>query len=253
MSDYLLLPALGLCIASILTVVGARLVQRAGRHLPLPLWFIVVSLATPLVWIAFQAVILAIILPDPDVHAGLVRKWPLYLREVVFGIAWKLWICGAVCTAGLALFKRRSSDGPVRDARAQYWLLHLGGAIAAAIILPATMDYWIDHGRVNGRFAFVALGYAFFVGLIPVIATSFALLRMGGARAQLRYAEPVAALYAAIIVWRGYVWHQAVASRPGAFAVIAVEICAILGVFAAWFAVRRGNRAAAAVAERLSR
>lgn len=250
MSDHLLLPALGLCIASVLTAVGARLVERAGWHPTPPLWFLAVSLTTPLVWIAFQAVILVCILPDAQVHAGMARNGARYFREVVLGIGLKLWICGAVCTGGVALFKRRSGHDPISDARARYGLFLLGGVIAASIIVPMTMGYWIDHGRVNGKFALAALLSAFFVGLIPVVAASFALVRMGGARVHLRYAEPMVAPYAAAVAWRVYLWQQAVASRPGASAVVAFGICSLAGVLAGWFVIRYGNRAARAALAR---
>ena len=247
MADYLLLPAVGLCVASMLTLGGARIVERAGWNLPLPLWFFVVSISSPLAWFVLQLSILGIILPDAHLKAGLVHNASAYVRDVLLAIGLKLWVCGAVCTAALAFFRRRYNDSPRRDARAQHALWLAGGALAAAIILPMAMDYWIENGRLSGPFALFTLGCAFVIGAAPVAAVSFALLRMGGARVHLRYAEPLAALYGTIIVGCGYVWHQAVITRPGASAVIAVEICAVIGVLVAWFAIRRGNRAAAAV------
>lgn len=250
MADYLLMPTIGLSVASMFTLGGARLVERAGWNPPLGLWFFVVSVSSPLAWFVLQAVILGMILPDPDVRAGLVRNEASYFRDVLFGIGLKLWVCGAVCTAGLAFFRRRLNGSPVRDARAQHALWLAGGALAAAILLPMAMDYWIENGQLSGPFAIFTLACAFVIGLAPGAAVSFGLLRMGGANLHLRYAEPLMALYGVIIVGCGYLWHHAVVARSGAYAVIAVEICALIGVLLAWFAIRRGNRAAAAVLAR---
>jgi hypothetical protein len=250
MADYILLPMIGLCVASMFTLVGARLVERAGWHLPLPLWFFVVSVSSPLAWFLLQAFVLGIILPDAHLRAGLVHNWPSYVRDVLFGIGLKLWVCGALCTAGLAFFRRRFNESPERDARAQHALWLAGGAVASAIILPMAMDYWIQNGRLSGPFASFTLACAFVIGVAPLTGISLGLLRMGGTRIHLRYAEPSAAFCGIIIVVCGYVWHHAVVTRPGAYAVIAVEICALVGVFVAWFAIRRGNRAAAAVLAR---
>lgn len=247
MADYLLMPTIGLSVASMFTLVGARLVERAGWNLPPALWFFVVSVSSPLAWFVIQALILGIILPDPAVRAGLVHNEPSYLRDVLFGIGLKLWVCGAVCTAALAFFRRRFNDSRVKDARAQHALWLAGGALAAAIILPMAMEHWIENGRLSAAFALFTLGCAFMIGVAPLAAVSVGLLRMGGAHLHLRYAEPLACLYGTIIVGCGYVWHQAVSTRPGASAVIAVEICAVIGVLLAWFAIRRGNRAAAAI------
>ena len=247
MADYLLMPTIGLSVASMFTLVGAKLVERAGWNLPPALWFFVVSLSSPLAWFVIQALILGIILPNPAVRAGLVHNEPSYLRDVLFGIGLKLWVCGAVCTAALAFFRRRFNDSPVKDARAHHALWLAGGALAAAIILPMAMEYWIENGRLSAPFALFTLGCAFVIGVAPLAAVSVGLLRMGGAHLHLRYAEPLAALYGTIIVGCGYVWHKAVSTRPGASAVIAVEICAVIGVLLAWFAIRRGNRAAAAI------
>jgi hypothetical protein len=253
MPDSLLLPAIGLCVASVLTVAGSWLVDRFRPGLPPALWFLIVSLSTPLAWIALQGVILSVILRNPAVSAGFARKWPLYLEEVLFGIALKLWLCGAVCAAVLAFFRRRSDDDPSGWALAQWGGLQAGGAIAAAILVPSSMEYWIDNGNLNPRFLLVTLAYSFLVGLVPVIVAGLAILRVGGNVAVRRYAEPMIALYAAAILWRGYLWHQAVVNYPGSWAVIAVQICALCGVFVGWGAVRRANRASAAALAQLTR
>lgn len=92
MADYLLMPTIGLSVASMFTLVGAKLVERARWNLPPALWFFVVSVSSPLAWFVIQALILGIILTDPAVRAGLVHNQRSYLRDVLFGIGLKLWV-----------------------------------------------------------------------------------------------------------------------------------------------------------------
>jgi hypothetical protein len=134
MPDSLLIPAVELCMACLVTVLMAIRLDRAKLKLPMGLWFAVVSLTLPLIWFALQAVALKSILLDPKAHAKFVGNWPLYLREVVIPYAIELWLCGALCTAVLAYF-RRSPDGRRSEAVAQLWMLNASGVMAAAILL----------------------------------------------------------------------------------------------------------------------
>ena len=134
MPDSLLFPAVALCMACLLTVLVAQRLDRAGFDLPLPLWFLIVSLPLPMVWFGLQAVAVRRILSDPKVHAKFIASWPLYVQEVLLLPAFKLWICGAVCAAVLAYFKR-SKEHIRSQALSQRGLLYAGGALAAAILL----------------------------------------------------------------------------------------------------------------------
>lgn len=245
MADYVLLLALGLCAASMFTLAGARVVELTGWNLRLPLWFLLISLSSPLAWLLLQCLILGVILPGSDVRAGLDRNGSLYLREVLLGIGLKLWVCGAVCTAALAFFRRGIEGSRVRDARARHALWLAGGALAAMIVLPIAMDRWIQVGRISSPFALFTLTCAFVTGALPLLAASFVLVRVRGAGSQTRYAEPFAALYGVVIAGCGFIWHHAVANRPGASAVIEVEVAALIGLSVAWIGIRRANRAAA--------
>jgi hypothetical protein len=247
MYDFLLLPMLGLCTASFFTAVGDRFLARKLPDCPLGRRLALASLAAPAAWIAFQALTLTIILPQPGVYAGLMSKWPLYLQDVLFGIALKLWICGAICAAVLACYRKVAGDPQVSQRQARVGLLNIGGALAAAILLPLALDYWIETGQLSGAFVLFVMAWAYLLGGLPIAAAALALLRLAGPAGLRRFGEPIAAVYWAVVAWRGYTWHSAVVGRPGASAVILVEFCAFAGVHMAWFAIRRANRAAAAV------
>jgi hypothetical protein len=239
MQSHLLLWMLGLCTASVATAASARLLDSLKPEWAAWQRFVLASLGTPVAWIGFQAVILPLILTDPEAHAGFLRQWPLYLREVVLTPASKLWVCGALCSGFLAWRQSRSGDRPFANALAELSLFHFGGLCAVAIVLPLAMEYWIETGRISGTFAFFVIACAFFVGFIPVAVAALLLLRLAGAAGLARFGKPVIGLYALLIAWRGYAWHNLVAGRAGASAVIAVEVAALVGVFAGWFAVRR--------------
>lgn len=251
MYDFLLLPAVGLSIASFFTALGDRFLAKRLPDWTLGRRLMLASLAMPLVWTAFQAFTLAIILPQPGVYAGLMSKWPLYLRDVLFGIAFKLWICGAICAAVLACYRNGKRDPETTEREARVGLLNIGGAIGAAILLPPALDHWIQSGNLSGPFVLFVMGWAYLGGALPIVATALALLRFKGADGLRRYGEPVAGIYAVVVAWRGYVWHSAVAAQPGASAITVVEICVFCGVLSAWFVVRRANKAAAAAPSRL--
>jgi hypothetical protein len=245
MNDHVMLWAVGLCTAAFVTAIGARVLDRICPDWPLSRRLFVASFATPFGWVVFQAIILPIVAPDPKAHAGLLRQWPLYLQDVVLTPALGLWVCGLFCAAVLAYFHTRSRKDHGTTTRGQRWLLRLSGACAAGILLPMAMEVWIDTGQISGRFALLVLISAFFAGLMPVIAASWILRRVTGATGVRRFGEPVVALYAITIAWRGYVWHDGAASRPGASAITAVEICALGGVFLGWLAIHRDIRASA--------
>jgi hypothetical protein len=245
MNDDVTLWTAGLCTAALVTAIGARLLDRMRADWPLSRRLILASLATPLGWIAFQGMILPFVVSDPKAHAGFMRRWPLYLQDVVLTPALGLWVCGLFCAAVLAYFQTRPTNDHGTTMRGQRWLLRLCGACAAGIVLPIAMEVWIDTGQISGRFALFVLLSAFFAGLMPVIAASWILLRVTGATGVRRFGEPVVALYAITIAWRGYVWHDGAASRPGASAITAAEICALVGVFLGWLAIHRDIRASA--------
>ena len=134
MPDSLLFPAVALCMACVLTVLVAQRLDRAGVDLPLPLWFLIVSLSLPMIWLGLQAVVVRRILSDPNAHARFISSWPLYVQEVLLLPAFKLWICGALCAAVLAYFRRPKKHRRLQ-ALSQLGLLYTGGAIAAAIFL----------------------------------------------------------------------------------------------------------------------
>jgi hypothetical protein len=248
MQSHLLLWLVRLCMASVITVASARKLHRLRPSSPAWQAFLLASLASPLAWVAFQAAILPFVLADPEAHAGFVKRWPLYLREVVFDQAAKLWVCGALCAGFLAWNRSRSRDRTLADALGQLRLLHFGGACAAVVLLPMAMEHWIETGQMSGAFAFFVIASAFFVGFIPVAVVAVMLLRSFGAAGMRRFGEATAAVYALVILWRGYVWHSGVAAQPGASAVTAVEISALAGVFIGWMAVRRAIDAASAAA-----
>lgn len=251
MKNHLLLWTLGLLTAAFVTAIAARLIDRLLSGWPLARRMALASLATPIVWVAFQALILPIVLANPKVHAGFLRQWPAYLLEVVLQPAMKLWVCGALCAAALTFFQSRSKDVPaMAAARGQMRLRLFSGLCAAAVLLPIAMELWIERGRIAPFYEVVVLGWAFLIGLTPVGAAAFALLRFGGARALRRAGEPLAVIYAIVIAWSASVWHAAVARQPGASAVTGVEISTLVGVFVGWLAIRRGNRAAAAALAR---
>src|SRR5690348_3654022 len=180
MYDFLLLPMLGLCTASFFTAVGDRFLARKLPDCPLGRRLALASLAAPAAWIAFQALTLTIILPQPGVYAGLMSKWPLYLQDVLFGIALKLWICGAICAAVLACYRKVAGDPQVSQRQAQLGLLNIGGALAAAILLPLALDYWIETGQLSGAFVLFVMAWAYLLGGLPIAAAALALLRLAG-------------------------------------------------------------------------
>jgi hypothetical protein len=245
MYDFLLLPALGLITASFFTAIGDRFLATKLPGWPLGRRLALASLATPTAWIASQALVLAIILPQPSVYTGLMSKWPLYLQDVLIGIALKLWICGAICAAVLACYRNVARDPQLSQGQARAGLLNIGGALAAAILLPPALDHWIESGQLGGAFVLFVMAWAFLLGGLPIAAAALALLRLAGQAGLRRFGEPIAAIYAAVVAWRGYAWHSAVLGRPGASAVILVEFCAFAGVLTAWFAIRRANHVAA--------
>ena len=103
MEEFLGLLLLGLCTAAFCGAICARILDSRWPDLSTLTRLFLVSLAPVLVWVAFQALILPIILSDPAAHAGFVRQWRLYLWEVVLKQALKLWACGIFC-AGLMVF-----------------------------------------------------------------------------------------------------------------------------------------------------
>jgi hypothetical protein len=253
MGQHLMLWELGLFAASFATAIGAAFLDRVRPNWALWQRLGLASLAAPLGWMAFQAVILPFILTDPEAHAGFVRQWPLYLREVVLTPASKLWICGALCSGFLAWRQSRTGDRPFANWIAELDLLHFSGLCAVAILLPLAMEYWIETGQISGVFAFFVLACAFFAGFIPAVVASLLLLRFTGASGLGRFGKPIIGVYALIIAWRGYSWHNLVADQVGASAVVAVEIAALSGVFAGWLAVRRAIEiASGAAAEQTS-
>jgi len=250
MEEFLGLLLLGLCTAAFCGAICARILDSRWPDLSTLTRLFLVSLAPVLVWVAFQALILPIILSDPAAHAGFVRQWRLYLWEVVLKQALKLWACGIFCAVLMVFFRGQSQDRQDRFPE-QRALVRLSGACATAVVLPLAMEFWIENGRLAGSFAFFVIACAFFVGLLPVLAAARALLHTKSADGLRRFGQPIATMYGLAILWRGYTWHNAVANQPGASAVVAAEIAALLGVCVGWWAIHRGNQAAAAALARV--
>jgi hypothetical protein len=242
MSSHLLLWALGIGMAAYFTALTAGFLDNRRPHWPLFQKLIVASLAMPAIYSGF---LLLIALPIATFGASdrdrALAKVPSYLHEAVLIPALKLWLCGAVSAALLGCFRARSSQGSSTSPFGRLFLTFICVVALSAIIVPMGMHYWIGTGHISPVFLLFFMALAFLTSGLPLAVLQLISLRRHGLEGlrQIRVFFPA---FGVLVAAGGYIWHGAIAERPGAWAAWPLTLSALAGVLVAWLNGQRALR-----------
>jgi hypothetical protein len=248
MGTHLLLWTLGIGIAAFFTAAAARLLDQKRSTWPLLRRLVLASLAMPTIYLGCLLAIAAFLAAtNKRDRAGLLHRFPAYLREVLLMPALKLWICGAICAAILGYFSGPPGERQLTSRGGRVLLVLISVIALSAIMVPSGLEYWVRTGHMANVFVLFFMAFAFRAGGLPLAIMQMVSLRRHGLDG-LRQMRTFTPGFGVLVAAGGFIWHGSIATRPGAWASWLLTASALAGVLVAWL---NGQRALRAGEERL--